>query len=647
MKTTRKTSIISLLVCIFFLVTAFTNDAKSQCTEFTLTELEKLCTLEFKEFKEFIAKKGFGISKLFDNEDTEFDISCVNKGAINFMSVKLLNHIGLISIPVAYYERLKGSFVKNGYKAKASEGFFKNENFTVFVEYNQTKKNYSLLISKDASTTTSGSVKQSEYFSIAELESVFSRFLSNEYISNLESTLNAKGYYSSKKKFNSDLNSFYDDNRNEFFFSKDVDNFIDNYMSYTIIKPSKQLLADFKIQLKSYNKYTFEKKDTYFNDGSYKIKYNYNNDSLELIFWDNSKKNQLLPAVQINDSILQVNSYTQFTEIFVKKGDKVFLKANGKIGLGMWAGEATPNGIEGFQNYSEVADLKHGSLIGKIGKDGKWFLVGRYNSTIAEENGRLFLQVNDKDPSNNSGSFIVEYGINKEIPPPPIVEEPKVEVKPTVDNSPKPILEDYFADNKNNWTASSNTHVISIGDNRMIYENKEKKDKIYATVKTPIALSNDDNYTVEISIQSLTPCQNQKVGDLAIIFSKKPLEVFYGFSIGNGQSDIAFAVGSQINEKTTKDFTNYTCKPSYFISNTIAGSSSYLQNFTKNNSVADGGNVNILKLVKKEGKFSFYINNRLVSNKNSFSLGNDNSLSIVTSAKSKVSVNYVKVYKIN
>lgn len=214
----------------------------------------------------------------------------------------------------------------------------------------------------------------------------------------------------------------------------------------------------------------------------------------------------------------------------------------------------------------------------------------------------------------------------------------------TIPEGPMAIVKDYFVDNKNNWEVSSKKHVITISDNRMIYENNEKKDKLYTMLGIPISLKSSDDFTVEVSIQSLTPCENEEINSLlAILQSPKP--VYYGFAIGDKKNNILFAIGSDIESKERKDNTVYTCKPGYFITSMIGGNIIYLQKWMKSNAISDGGNVNILKLIKTGDTFSFYVNNRLVSTKNAFQLSNENSISITSSANSKVSINYVKVYK--
>lgn len=48
-----------------------------------------------------------------------------------------------------------------------------------------------------------------------------------------------------------------------------------------------------------------------------------------------------------------VNSYCYFTKINLKKGDRIYFKTEGNIKVGVWAGYSGPNGIDGYENYSE------------------------------------------------------------------------------------------------------------------------------------------------------------------------------------------------------------------------------------------------------------------------------------------------------
>ena len=122
----------------------------------------------------------------------------------------------------------------------------------------------------------------------------------------------------------------------------------------------------------------------------------------------------LMNAKTIGANKIEVDSYMNSTNIVVKKGDKIYLRATGTVSLGVLAGKGTPEGIEGFKSYNQVSGINHGALMGKIGS-GEWFLVGTAKTIVAARSGVLQLAINDGEPINNSGSFIVDYSINKPI----------------------------------------------------------------------------------------------------------------------------------------------------------------------------------------------------------------------------------------
>ena len=107
-----------------------------------------------------------------------------------------------------------------------------------------------------------------------------------------------------------------------------------------------------------------------------------------------------------------VNKYTVSgggrTEMYVKKGEKISIKASGRVTLGVFAGSGGPRGIQGFEIYSIVRDYPHGSLIAKIGDNGPWYYIGNGKTITADNSGYLKLYVNDVDSKNNSGGFAVE-----------------------------------------------------------------------------------------------------------------------------------------------------------------------------------------------------------------------------------------------
>jgi hypothetical protein len=63
-------------------------------------------------------------------------------------------------------------------------------------------------------------------------------------------------------------------------------------------------------------------------------------------------------------------------------------------------------------NVEGLEEANHASLIGRIGEAGAPFLVGSELSSTADTEGRLFLGINDRDASNNSGEFTATITVN-------------------------------------------------------------------------------------------------------------------------------------------------------------------------------------------------------------------------------------------
>ncbi len=121
---------------------------------------------------------------------------------------------------------------------------------------------------------------------------------------------------------------------------------------------------------------------------------------------------EVVEAKKISLNTFEINSYTNSTNLKIKKGDKVSISATGSIVLGAWAGSGGPDGINGYTSYNRVQGFRHGSLLVRVGKDSEWEFVGDSKTFTSQSNGILELLVNDGDPSNNSGAFTVVIKIN-------------------------------------------------------------------------------------------------------------------------------------------------------------------------------------------------------------------------------------------
>lgn len=127
----------------------------------------------------------------------------------------------------------------------------------------------------------------------------------------------------------------------------------------------------------------------------------------------NSSYNQeIFLAKNISGNEIEVNSYTNLTDIHLKKGDKIYFKTRGQINVGLLAGFSTPAGIAEYSSFSIEKAFKHAALLGRLGEKEPWFLIGNGGSYTATKDGTLEVMVNDNDRSNNSGSYYIEYSIN-------------------------------------------------------------------------------------------------------------------------------------------------------------------------------------------------------------------------------------------
>lgn len=105
---------------------------------------------------------------------------------------------------------------------------------------------------------------------------------------------------------------------------------------------------------------------------------------------------------------ITINQNTN-TDLYLYKGERVKIKAQGRMTYGLFAGSGGPSGIMGFNGYNIVSRFPHGSLMAKVGDDGNWQLIGSEATITADRDGYLKLYINDNEPGNNSGSFAVTF----------------------------------------------------------------------------------------------------------------------------------------------------------------------------------------------------------------------------------------------
>jgi hypothetical protein len=104
------------------------------------------------------------------------------------------------------------------------------------------------------------------------------------------------------------------------------------------------------------------------------------------------------------------------TEIFIKRGDSLTIKCGDSCtaSCGRYCEGVSPEGASSMARFSRedrelfvAPDLPCGSLIGRIGTNGNWFVIGRHIDTSFAESGRLHLCINCPHPSvcYSSGGF--------------------------------------------------------------------------------------------------------------------------------------------------------------------------------------------------------------------------------------------------
>ena len=131
-------------------------------------------------------------------------------------------------------------------------------------------------------------------------------------------------------------------------------------------------------------------------DGTLIARAEYNSDAGRIIFTERE-----------NENTLKVSSFSNRTDVKVEKGQTINFEASGSIRVGLLT--TSPDGIDGWRSFNVDPSFRHGMLMGKIGKEGKWFQIGKRRTIRAPESGVLYLRMNEKDVSNNEGFFLVKY----------------------------------------------------------------------------------------------------------------------------------------------------------------------------------------------------------------------------------------------
>jgi len=125
--------------------------------------------------------------------------------------------------------------------------------------------------------------------------------------------------------------------------------------------------------------------------------------------------NKLDDLVQLNYQ-LSINAKIPWTDtkIQLKEGNKVSIIAQGTV---HFPREYSPNGRadwNGTHPQNTCPTIAPGSLIGKIGDDGKCFFTGEKKEFTSDKNGQLYLGANDSVYGDNKGAWTVSIKVIKE-----------------------------------------------------------------------------------------------------------------------------------------------------------------------------------------------------------------------------------------
>jgi len=94
----------------------------------------------------------------------------------------------------------------------------------------------------------------------------------------------------------------------------------------------------------------------------------------------------------------------------VRKGDRLNFTANGQIQLSADGNDVADAGGAQSKRMAAGSPLPNayaGALIGRVGTNGPVFAIGSQASLTVQENGQLFLGINDDETGDNRGEFRV------------------------------------------------------------------------------------------------------------------------------------------------------------------------------------------------------------------------------------------------
>ena len=102
--------------------------------------------------------------------------------------------------------------------------------------------------------------------------------------------------------------------------------------------------------------------------------------------------------------------------VVLAAGDQVLIEAEGEAthdGTDPYGPDGDPRPEKKGANLPELAEENHNALVGRIGQNDPPFLVGEQLSFTADDEGALYLGVNDMGVENNTGKYIVHITITR------------------------------------------------------------------------------------------------------------------------------------------------------------------------------------------------------------------------------------------
>ena len=123
------------------------------------------------------------------------------------------------------------------------------------------------------------------------------------------------------------------------------------------------------------------------------------------------------PVPQEALAIQQIQAYRdwQGTADYLHPGDRYVIRARGEwlyspfVGFHSAAGSANHVAPPSYPLPVQPG----GALIGRIGEDGQPFYVGAYTAGWAEQEGQIYLRIDDDRLGDNEGALVVEITVTR------------------------------------------------------------------------------------------------------------------------------------------------------------------------------------------------------------------------------------------